>query len=101
DAAVASARPRLVLVSGYSGIGKSSVVGELHRALVSRRGLFASGKSDQLKRDVPYSSVAQAFRGLSRQLLAKPEAELAEWRGGRHRGPESNRALGVVRRGGG
>src|SRR4029450_10382270 len=80
DAAVASARPRLVLVSGYSGIGKSSVVGELHRALVSRRGLFASGKFDQLKRDVPYSTVAQAFRGLSRQLLAKPEAELAEWR---------------------
>jgi PAS domain S-box-containing protein len=80
DAAVASARPRLVLVSGYSGIGKSSVVGELHRALVPARGLFASGKFDQLKRDVPYATLAQAFRGLSRQLLAKPEGELTWWR---------------------
>ena len=69
-----------MLVSGYSGIGKSSVVGELHRALVPARGLFASGKFDQLKRDVPYATLAQAFRGLSRQLLAKPEAELTEWR---------------------
>ena len=80
DAAVASARPRLVLVSGYSGIGKSSVVGELHKALVPSRGLFASGKFDQLKRDVPYATLAQAFQGLIRQLLGKPEAELAEWR---------------------
>ena len=80
DAAVASARPRLVLVSGYSGIGKSSVVGELQKAIVTPRGLFASGKFDQLKRDVPYATLVQAFRGLSRQLLAKPEAELTEWR---------------------
>ena len=80
DAAVASAKPQLVLVSGYSGIGKSSVVSELHRALVPPRGLFASGKFDQLKRDVPYATLAQAFQGLIRQLLAKPEAELTEWR---------------------
>src|SRR6185436_15939906 len=93
DAAVVSARPRLVLVSGYSGIGKSSVVGELHRALVSTRGLFASGKFDQLKRDVPYSTVAQAFRGLSRQLLAKPEAELTEWREQLRRALNPNGAL--------
>jgi serine/threonine protein kinase len=57
DAAVASAKPQLVLVSGYSGIGKSSLVGELHKALVPSRGLFASGKFDQLKRDVPYATL--------------------------------------------
>jgi len=43
-------------VSGYSGIGKSSVVNELHKALVPRRGLFASGKFDQYKRDIPYAT---------------------------------------------
>jgi transcriptional regulator with GAF, ATPase, and Fis domain/predicted ATPase len=80
DASVASAKPRLVLVSGYSGIGKSSVVSELHKALVSPRGLFATGKFDQLKRDVPYATLAQALRSLIRQLLGKPEAELAQWR---------------------
>ncbi|MEW9583386.1 PAS domain S-box protein [Paraburkholderia sp. DGU8] len=71
--------PELVLVSGYSGIGKSSVVNELHRALVPSRALFASGKFDQYK-DIPYSTIAQAFRSLLRPLLGKSETELAAWR---------------------
>ena len=58
-----------MLVSGYSGIGKSSVVNELHKALVPPRGLFASGKFDQYKRDIPYSTLAQAFQSLVRPLL--------------------------------
>src|SRR6266478_526246 len=52
DEVVDSGTPQLVLVSGYSGIGKSSVVNELHKALVPPRGLFASGKFDQYKRDI-------------------------------------------------
>jgi PAS domain S-box-containing protein len=72
--------PELVLVSGYSGIGKSSVVNELHRVLVPSRALFASGKFDQYKRDIPYSTLAPAFRSLLRPLLGKSEAELAVWR---------------------
>ena len=73
--------PELVLVSGYSGIGKSAVVNELHKVLVPLRGLFASGKFDQYKRDIPYSTLAQAFQGLVRPLLAKSDAELQAWRG--------------------
>jgi PAS domain S-box-containing protein len=80
DRVVASGNPELVLVSGYSGIGKSSVVNELHKVLVPPRGLFASGKFDQYKREVPYSTLAQAFQGLIRPLLGKSEAELSQWR---------------------
>jgi predicted ATPase len=80
DRVVAGARPELVLVSGYSGIGKSSVVHELHKVLVPPRGLFASGKFDQYKRDIPYATLAQAFQGLLRPLLSKSEAELSKWR---------------------
>src|SRR5262249_57418932 len=72
--------PELVLVSGYSGIGKSSVVNELHKVLVPPRGLFASGKFDQYKRDIPYATLAQAFQSLLRPILAKSEAELGRWR---------------------
>jgi PAS domain S-box-containing protein len=72
--------PELVLVSGYSGIGKSAIVNELHRALVPRRALFASGKFDQSKRDIPYATLAQAFQNLVRPLLGKSEADLATWR---------------------
>jgi PAS domain S-box-containing protein len=80
DRVVAGGRPELVLVSGYSGVGKSAVVNELHQSLVPPRGLFASGKFDQYKRDIPYATVAQAFQSLIRPLLRKPEAELSKWR---------------------
>ena len=80
DRIVAGGRPELVLVSGYSGIGKSAVVNELHKPLVPPRGLFASGKFDQYKRDIPYATLAQAFQSLIRPLLSKPEAELRRWR---------------------
>ena len=69
-----------MLVSGYSGIGKSSVVNELHKALVPPRGLFASGKFDQYKRDIPYATLAQAFQSLVRPLLGQSEAALGRWR---------------------
>jgi PAS domain S-box-containing protein len=72
--------PELVLVSGYSGIGKSSVVNELHKVLVPPRGLFASGKFDQYKRDIPYSTLAQAFQSLVRSHLGKSDTELSGWR---------------------
>jgi PAS domain S-box-containing protein len=80
DRVVTSGRPELVLVSGYSGIGKSSVVNELQKVLAAPRGLFASGKFDQYKRDIPYSTLVQAFQTLVRPLLGKSEAELTSWR---------------------
>ena len=76
---VKSREPELVVVSGYSGIGKSSIVNELHKALVPSRGLFASGKFDQYKRDVPYATLVQAMRSLVRPIFAKSETELKRW----------------------
>jgi len=73
-------QPELVLVAGFSGVGKSSVVNELHKVLVLPRGLFAAGKFDQYKRDIPYATLAQAFQGLIRTLLSKSDAELSTWR---------------------
>src|SRR5215472_12086717 len=80
DRIVNGGAPELVLVSGYSGIGKSSFVNELQPVLVPPRGLFASGKFDQLKRDIPYATLAQALQGLIRPLLGKSDADLAPWR---------------------
>jgi PAS domain S-box-containing protein len=77
---VATSTVELLLVSGYSGIGKSSVVNELHKVLVPPRGLFASGKFDQYKRDIPYATLGQAFQSLVRSLLGQSEAELGRWR---------------------
>jgi PAS domain S-box-containing protein len=80
DRVVAHGTSELVLVSGYSGVGKSSVVHELHRQLVPPRGLFASGKFDQFKRDIPYATLAQAFQSLVRNLLSKSDVEVSQWR---------------------
>lgn len=75
-----SGSPMLVLVSGYSGIGKSALVQELHKPIVRARGFFLSGKFDQYKRDIPYSTVVEAFQELVLELLAESEERLAAWR---------------------
>ena len=69
-----------MLVAGYSGVGKSTLIREIHKPIVHRRGYFCEGKFDQFQRHIPYSAIAQAFRGLVRQLLSEPEERLAQWR---------------------
>ncbi len=95
DRIVESGVPELVLFCGYSGIGKSAVVNELHKVLVPPHGCFASGKFDQFKRDVPYATLAQAFQGLIRPLLGQSDAELAVWRDALHEALGPNAGLMV------
>ncbi|MEM5440374.1 AAA family ATPase [Paraburkholderia diazotrophica] len=80
DRVMARGTPQLVLVSGYSGIGKSAIANELKKVLVPPRALYTSGKFDQYKRDIPYSTLLPAFRDLVRRLLTLRETELAIWR---------------------
>jgi PAS domain S-box-containing protein len=93
DGIIKSGAPRLMLVSGESGSGKSSVVNELHRILALSQGLFASGKFDRYKRDIPYATLVQAFQGLVRSLLSKSDAELAGWRQALHKALSPNGRL--------
>jgi predicted ATPase/signal transduction histidine kinase len=80
DRVVATHKSELVLLSGYAGIGKSSVVHELHKVIVLPRGIFVYGKFDQHNRDIPYATLAQAFQELARQILSKGEEEIIHWR---------------------
>ena len=77
---VAQGRQELVLVSGYSGIGKSSLVAELHEPVVRERGFFLSGKCDQYKRDIPYLPFLQAFRSLLQEILSASEDQVERFR---------------------
>jgi len=77
---VAQGRPELVLVSGYSGIGKSSLVAELHKPVVRERGFFLSGKCDQYNRSIPYLPFLQAFRGLLQEILCASEDRVERFR---------------------
>jgi predicted ATPase/transcriptional regulator with GAF, ATPase, and Fis domain len=77
---VCGGQTALLLVAGYSGIGKTSLIEELHKPIVRQRGSFVSGKFDQVMRSQPFSALLQAFRGLARQLLGESEEQLAAWR---------------------
>ncbi|MEG3858733.1 trifunctional serine/threonine-protein kinase/ATP-binding protein/sensor histidine kinase [Microcoleus sp. herbarium12] len=70
----------LMLVSGYSGIGKSAVVNEVSKPITKSKGYFICGKFDQFKRNIPYASLIQAFNSLLRQLLTESAASLETWR---------------------
>lgn len=71
---------RLLLVEGYSGIGKTALIQQLVRPIVRQRGYFISGKFDQVARGVPFGALIQAFRALVRQLLTETEEQLARRR---------------------
>jgi len=80
DRMAATGRAELATISGYSGIGKSSLVDALRNPIVARQGYFISGKFDQYQRDIPYATLTQAFRDLVQQLLSESEARIAGWR---------------------
>jgi len=56
------------------------LIAEVHKPIVEHRGYFISGKFDQFKRDIPYASLIQAFRGLIRMLLTESEESIRSWR---------------------
>ncbi|MCP2727710.1 AAA family ATPase [Limnofasciculus baicalensis] len=73
-------KSEMMLVSGYSGIGKSALVQEIYKPITQERGYFIAGKFDQFQRNIPYSALVGAFRELVRQLLTESEAKLQLWR---------------------
>ena len=77
---VSQGTTEMMLVAGYSGIGKSVLVDEIHNPITQKRGYFISGKFDQFQRHIPYSAIVSAFQGLVRQLLTESEAQLNLWR---------------------
>ena len=80
EGVVATGNPKLLLVSGYSGIGKSSLVRELYLPIVRERGFFITGKFDQVKRGIPFTTLAQAFQSLIQGLLTEGKERIAPWR---------------------
>jgi PAS domain S-box-containing protein len=80
DRMIATGTPALLLIKGAAGIGKSSLVHELHKPVVRERGYFISGKFEQYKRGSPYATIADAFSRVIRQILAEPEERIASWR---------------------
>lgn len=77
---VSQARSELMLVTGFSGIGKTAVVNEVHKPILRQRGYFIKGKFDQFGRNIPLSAFLQAFRELIGQLLSENDTRLEQWK---------------------
>ncbi len=75
-----NSQSELMLISGYSGIGKTTLVRELYKPITRQRGYFIAGKFEQLQRNLPYSAVIQAFRSLIKQLLTETAVQIQQWR---------------------
>jgi PAS domain S-box-containing protein len=76
---VANGSSKLMLVAGFSGIGKTAVVNEVHKPIVRWNGYFIKGKYDQFNRNIPLSAFVQAFRDLMGQLLSESDTQLKQW----------------------
>lgn len=79
-ARVSQGASELMLVEGFSGIGKTAVVNEVHKPIVQQRGYFIQGKFDQFNRSTPLSAFVQAFRDLMQQLLSESDTQLQTWK---------------------
>ena len=77
---VSAGTAEIVLVSGYSGIGKSCLVYEIHKPIVGARGYFIAGKFDQFKRNIPYGALIEAFEELIRQVLTENLEKINFWK---------------------
>ncbi|WP_449416247.1 trifunctional serine/threonine-protein kinase/ATP-binding protein/sensor histidine kinase [Phormidium nigroviride] len=77
---VSQGSTEMMLVAGFSGIGKTVVVNEVHKPIVRQRGYFIKGKYDQFQRNIPFSAFVQAFRNLMGQLLSESDAQLQTWK---------------------
>ncbi|MBW4681789.1 MAG: AAA family ATPase [Microcoleus vaginatus WJT46-NPBG5] len=77
---VANGATEMMLVAGFSGIGKTVVVNEVHKPIVRQRGYFIKGKYDQFQRNIPFSAFVQAFRDLMGQLLSESDEQLQTWK---------------------
>jgi PAS domain S-box-containing protein len=71
---------KMLLVTGYAGVGKSALVQELYKPITAKRGYFISGKFDQFQRNVPYSAIVDALRKLVQHLLGEPDEQVQQWR---------------------
>ncbi|MGD1806328.1 trifunctional serine/threonine-protein kinase/ATP-binding protein/sensor histidine kinase [Dapis sp. BLCC M126] len=78
---VAGGKTEMILVAGFSGIGKTAVVNEVHKPITRKKGYFIKGKYDQFNRNIPFSAFVQAFRDLMGQLLGESNAQLQKWKG--------------------
>ena len=77
---VSRGNSELILVAGFSGIGKTAIVNEVHKPIIAKHGFFIKGKFDQFNRNIPFSAFVQALKNLAEQLLSESDVKIQYWK---------------------
>ena len=77
---VVKGNSELMLIAGFSGIGKTAVINEVHKPITRQKGYFIKGKFDQFNRNIPLSAFVQALRDLMVTLLSESDTQLVQWK---------------------
>ena len=77
---VSAGSGEIVMLGGYSGVGKSALVNEIQKPAVARRGFYIQGKFDQLQSNIPYSALLPAIADLTRIVLSETRERLTLWK---------------------
>jgi len=70
----------LLLVSGSSGMGKSSLIHEIQKPITGKKSFFIEGKFEALQRNIAYFALIQGIRSFIQQILAEDKETLAQYR---------------------
>lgn len=77
---ISESKTKIMFVSGYSGIGKTTLINEIHKLVVKKKGYFVAGKFEQFEKDIPYNAIINAFQNLVRNILTENEDRIKIWR---------------------
>lgn len=69
----------IIMISGYSGVGKSELVNKFKTSIKNQPGYFISGKFDQFCNDIP-SALIYSFNDLIRQILSENKEQVESWK---------------------
>ncbi len=70
----------IIFVKGYSGMGKTVVIDEIHKPVIKEKGYFIKGKFSQFKKDIPFSAWVEALSNLIEQLLSESDTQIEQWK---------------------
>ncbi|WP_404790295.1 AAA family ATPase [Altericista sp. CCNU0014] len=76
---VENGQTEIVMVSGNSGVGKTSFVKEIQRLVIEKKGYFISGKYNQFHNNRPLEAIVNAFKDLIYQLLTESKTQIKVW----------------------
>lgn len=80
NSVASTGKSKITLISGYSGVGKSSLIREIYKPITASSGYFLSGKFDQFNKNIPFNAIIQIFTKIIQNLLGESNQGIENWK---------------------